>query len=147
MKKTTVFIALFITLGIMACNKKNDSPVNNNPSKTEMLTSGTWKITSFKEDEDGNGSYETENFPLLPSCLSDNYYTFKTNGQMEMNENTIKCDPADPQTETTTWQFTQNETRLTFYGDEYIIDALTNTTLRIKDDLTTYGSMLTFTKR
>lgn len=147
MKKRTVFATLFILLVIMACNKKNDSPVNNNPSKTEILTSGTWKLTAWIYDDDGNGSYESDFFVLLPSCFTDNYYTFKNNGQVETNENTSKCDPADPQTVTTPWQFTQTETRLVMDGDEYIIDALTNTTLRIKDDMATYGSMITFTKR
>lgn len=142
MKKTTVCTALLFMLAIMACNKKNDSP-----SKTEILTSGTWKITSMMEDADGNGSYETEFFTALPACYQDNYYIFKTSGQTELNEGASKCDPADPQIETGTWQFSQNETRLTIDGDEYIIDALTNTTLRVKDDVATFGMMVTFTKR
>jgi hypothetical protein len=65
-----------------------------------------------------------------------------------MNEGPTKCDAADPQTETGNWQLTQNETHLKVDGDEWILQELTTTTLRWKEE---YGggrsARVTFTKR
>jgi len=142
MKKTSILIILSIFL-FAACNKKDKVM-----SKTDILTSGTWKITALVEDNDGNGSYETDAYALFQPCTKDDYYTFKSGGQLEMNEGPSKCDPADPQTDNVSWQFTSNETKINVDGTEYDIDALNNSTFRIKENYPgLYGAMLTFTKR
>ena len=110
MKKTSLFIALALFL-FASCNKKDKVM-----SKTDILTSGTWKITALVEDNDGNGSYETDVYALLQPCTKDDYYTFRSGGQLEMNEGPSKCDPADPQTDNVNWQFTNNETKINIDG-------------------------------
>ncbi len=142
MKKTICSFAL-LTLFFAACSKKDKTQ-----SKSELLTSGTWKLTAAEEDADGNGTYESDNYAFFADCFKDNYYTFQTSGILEMNEGPTKCAPADPQTETGAWQLTQNETHLKIDGDEWILQELTTTTLRWKEE---YGggrsSRVTFTKR
>ena len=65
-----------------------------------------------------------------------------------MNEGPTKCAPGDPQTETGNWQLTQNETHLMVDGDEWILQELTTTTLRWKEEYAGGRSArVTFTKR
>ena len=125
------------------CSKKD-----NNVSKTTLLTTGSWNITSSLNDDDGDGIYETDNLAMSPACFKDNYFTFFTNGQFEINEGPTKCDPMDPQTETVSWQFASNETKLVIDGDTFDLVDLSNSTLIIKEDLSGGRSTkATFSKR
>jgi hypothetical protein len=139
-----IFIILFLTLGWLGgCSKEKD-----NNSRESLLTSGSWKLTAAVADDDGNGSYETNAFAGFPDCFKDNYYIFQGNGDLELNEGLTKCDPGDPQTMTTTWAFTQNQSHLEIASDEYAIEELNETTLKLKLNLGGGRSNLTtFTKR
>jgi len=144
--KKSLLLAIFPLVAIVSCDK-GDGPTTNTKSKAEMLTTGTWKITAIASDNDGNGSYESDVYLLFPACLKDNFYTFKSGGALDMDEATVKCDPSDPQINTTSWLLSQNDTRLTLDGDEYVIDQLTATTLKFKEPDASYGTMFTMTKR
>ena len=141
--KLLLISTTFLTLLTISCNKKD-----NNLSKSELLTSGSWKLTAVMADDDGNGTYETDSYASFPDCFRDNYYTFRTNGELELNEGTTKCDAGDPQTETGTWQLTQNDTHLVFAGDEYKLEELTASTLKWKEDYSGgRTALVSFTKR
>lgn len=138
-KLTTLFLAILFT----ACSKKDKSP-----SRSEMLTSGTWKITASETDNDGNGSYETDNYAIFLDCFKDNFVTFKNGGQLELDEGPTKCDPMDPQTETDSWSLTNNDNTLVVGSDSYEILELSNSTFRFKEDLGAGRSnRVVFTKR
>ena len=142
MKKTFCSLALLALL-FAACSKKDKTL-----SKSELLTSGTWKLTAAEEDADGDGIYEADNYAFFSDCFKDNYYTFQPSGILEMNEGPTKCAPGDPQTETGNWQLTQNETHLMVDGDEWIMQELTTTTLSWKEDYAGgISASLTFNKR
>jgi hypothetical protein len=79
---------------------------------------GEW--TAYHEDDDGDGFFERDIFPQLDACITDNYFTFKKNGQFEMNEGTAKCDDTDPQSDVTNWQLTQDEKNLVIDTDSYV---------------------------
>jgi len=129
-----------LTIG---CSKED-----SNPSKQDLLTSGTWKLTAVVDDDDANGTYETDVFASLSDCFKDNYYTFRSNGEFELDEGPTKCDQMDPQTETASWQLTENETHLTINADEYILEELSASTLKWKADYSGgRSSLLTLTKR
>ena len=135
---TTIF-----TLLIISCSKKD-----SNLSKKDMLTSGSWKLTAVVSDDDANGSYEKDEFARFSDCYKDNYYTFQSNGVLELNEGPTKCSPADSQTETATWQLTQNETYLKINTDEWKLEELTISTLKWKESYSGgRSSLVTFTKR
>jgi hypothetical protein len=143
MKPLHSLITISLILFLFACNKK-DKVV----SKTELLTTGTWKLTGAESDDDGNGTYETDDFAFFPACYKDNFFTFKTNGQAEYDEGPTKCDVMDPQTETTTWTFTNNENSLVLDSDTYDLLELSNTTLRLKQNFSGgRSSRVTLTKR
>ena len=143
MKSTNQVIAAIIFLFLTACSKKEDTLSN-----TEKLTSGTWKNTAAMYDNDGNGTYETDEYANIAACYKDNYFTFFTGGTMEINEGPAKCDPADPQTETITWQFSNNETSITIGGDTYELLELNNSALKLKQVLGAGRSaLIIFAKR
>ena len=128
---------------LAACNKKDTAA-----SKTQLLTSGTWKLTAVVADDDGNGTYETDNFAGFSLCFTDNIWSFGASSVATMDEGPTKCSPTDPQTETTTWQFTQNESYLKIWNDEWKLEELTTSTLKWKEEYSGGRSALvTFTKR
>jgi len=142
MKKIIHITPLFFIL-LFACSKKDSVA-----TKTELLTSGSWNLTAVMADNDGNGTYETDEFASFPACFKDNYFSFLAGGIAEINEGTTKCSPTDPQTETGSWQLTQNETHLKINSDEWILQELTATTLKWKEEYSAgRSSVVTFTKR
>jgi hypothetical protein len=140
----TFLLAIIIFTNVQC--KKNDE--EKMLSKTQLLTSGSWKLTAVLADEDANGSYETDRFTTFSSCFKDNNWTFQDNGVLELNEGPTKCSPRDPQTETATWQLTQNETYLKINTDEWKLEDLTTSILKWKEEYSGGRSTLvTFTKR
>lgn len=112
MKKLTLF-ALALTGITMASCSKNDS---SGPSKTELITSGTWKFKSAGIDVNADGFADT-NLPPgyeLYSCQTDNTLLLKTDGTGTLDEGATKCDPADAQSTAITWSFKSNETVINF---------------------------------
>jgi len=83
MKKIILMVLcyLLIVAGPSCKKDESDKPV----SKTDLLTSGSWKFTALHEDEDGDGVFERDVYSQFEACFKDNYYTFKTNGQFELN--------------------------------------------------------------
>jgi hypothetical protein len=142
MKKTLRLVAPLLMLTAMACSKKDKAP-----TKTDMLTSSSWKMTALREDNDGDGNFETDAFATLPSCSKDDVITFKANGQMTWDEGGSKCDPADPQSETLTWSFSNNETTLVIDSDPYTIEELSNANLKLKQVVAgVYGVSISLSK-
>ena len=138
-----LFAASFFIIFIEACSKKDKTA-----SKTELLTTGTWKITAVVSDNDGNGTYETDDFATFSPCYTDNFWSFTIPSIVILDEGPTKCAPSDPQTENGTWQLTQNETHLMINADEWKLEELTTSTLRWKEEYSGGTSaMVTFTKR
>ena len=143
MKRSIFFTLLVFVTALSACNKK-DTPI----SKVSFLTTGSWSLAGAAHDNDGNGSYETDDFAAFPACYRDNIWTFRTNGDLEFNEGNSKCDPIDPQTDITKWQLINNESTLVLDGDNYSITELSNTNLKLKEVLGgNRSSIVTFAKR
>lgn len=141
MKK--IFVVSIALIAMYSCKKDDAKPV----SKSDMLTSGTWKITAAVTDADGDGTFETNEYASFDACFTDNIWSFNTNGSAVMDEGPTKCDPTDSQVQTDSWQLTNNETNLSFAGDTYLVEQLDANTLILK---LSYGanssSKVTFTK-
>ena len=126
MKRMFVFSMLLIAMN--ACKKDDVKPA----SKSDLLTSGTWRLTAAVTDLDGDGTFETNEFADFEPCFTDNIWTFNSNGSVAVDEGATKCDPSDPQVQTDSWQMTNNETNLSFAGDTYLIEQLDANTLILK---------------
>ena len=136
---------LLMIIGItttLSCKKDKDEAAVK--TKTELLATGSWKLTSYTStpayDWYGTGDYATDILAALNPCEADGFDTYKTNGLVEINEGAIKCDPADPQTFTARWQFTNNESKIMYDGfDEYELVELTATTMRLQSTFVENG--------
>ena len=128
------WLPAIICISIFGCkkDKKEDIPAK---TKTELITTGTWKITAQTVnpayDWDGDGDVETNILDNTDACLKDNFLTFKTNGTAEDNEGATKCDPLDDQIYSMSWSFLASETKIEIDGDEYTLAELTATTLKL----------------
>ena len=126
---------------IASCNKDDDDRVK---TKTELITSGSWKLTAYTSnpayDWYGSGVYATDILAALNPCEADGFDTYKINGILEINEGSLKCDPMNPQIFTASWAFADNESKIIYDGiDEYILVELTETTMRLRSTFVENG--------
>jgi hypothetical protein len=131
MKKIlTLSIILF---ALYSCKKDDNKPA----SKSGYLTSGSWIVTAAVTDDDGDGTFETDEYADFEPCYKDNLWTFNTNGSVVMDEGATKCDPSDSQVTTSQWQMVNNESGLIVGSDSYSILQLDANQVVLKLD---YGS-------
>lgn len=105
-------LSLFII--IPACNDDDDEK-----TKTEILTSGSWITTAATVDpgidltEYGQGVVTDlyNNTLFYPECAKDDYTTFSEDGTYETNIAGTPCDDTDTN-ESGTWAFNEDETKI-----------------------------------
>ena len=143
MKSVSVFVFIASSLMIFSsCQKDDDKP--SAKTKTELITSLSWKYNDAKIDLDNNGTGD-QPIPagFIEACQTDNKITFTSNGTGTIDEGPKKCDDADPQTLPFTWSFTNNETMINFssalfagIGGDFKVITLTETDLVISQQVT-----------
>ena len=146
MKSYLLLVMLAYTL-LLSC-KKGDG----GPSKTENLTTGTWKLTGYMTDHQKDGVYEENTYAILADCEKDNLYTFMSSGNMTKDEGPTMCIPGNPQTVTQPWNFQDNENSLHFLGVRHTIEELSATTMKLKARISynvifTIDTKTTYTKQ
>jgi Lipocalin-like domain len=100
--QTLICCAFFASLLFTSCDKKTVDPPTSK-TKTELLTTGTWKFsTATVGGADASSAIE--------ACKKDNILTFVSNGTGSLDEGTTKCNSGDAQTNPFTWAFQSNET-------------------------------------
>ncbi len=113
MKKLLFSLACISAFTFSSCEKDSDDAKTN----IEILTSHSWKISGANADPalnllvDGEILTVTDVFLYYDDCNKDNLYTYYTDGNRVM-ENSIKCDPSESSSTSTTWNFDSTETRL-----------------------------------
>src|ERR1700694_5084959 len=152
MKYLTCGTCLLLIASFFPSCKKN-SPAAASPSRTELLTSQSWKYESGGIDQDRNGTIDLtfEWTGLLHPCLLDNTATFNANGTGMTDEGATKCNASLPQTSPFTWSFANNETTLNIAGTALLglggafqVQALTSNRLTLaKDSALTAGGFTT----
>ena len=144
MKQIQTVIAISILMICVACKK------DNKENRMDLISSGNWKMIAFTVnpgyDYDVDGDIDTDIFAVTDNCEKDNLYLFKTNGALELNEGTLKCDVGDPQVYSTDWEFSNNERDILIAGDAYHIEEISSTRLKISQDDGGYKSVITFSK-
>jgi hypothetical protein len=138
MKPKTQLAALLMLVAwatvTVSCKKEDNE--KKQKTKTELLTSGSWKRTALISnpayDWNGNGVSATDVLSIMFPCEKDNLDTYKTNGIMETDEGPTKCNAGDPQTWTATWQLIDNESKILYDGSyTYTLVEVTETTLKL----------------
>jgi hypothetical protein len=132
MKKIQIVFAAGIMMFCLACKKESKT------SNTDLITSGNWKLSAITVnpgyDYNGDGTIDTDIYALYEPCEKDDYYTFKKNGTMEINEGSSKCDPSSPQVSTVDWQFANNEKSIIIDGEQATIVEISANRLQLKYD-------------
>ena len=141
--KSLSFSILLVSALVSGGCQKEDSSSPSTKTKTELLTSSSWKYNDAKIDTDNNGTGD-QAIPagFVESCQTDNKITFTSNGSGTIDEGPTKCDAADPQTLPFTWSFTTNETMINFssalfagIGGDFKVVSLTETDLVISQQV------------
>jgi len=102
------FLYVIIVLGLMVANigcSKDDNDNSGPKTKTELLTTGTWKFSDAKVGGQSVASF-------IETCQKDNILTFLAAGTGTADEGATKCDPGDPNSAPFNWAFQTNETVL-----------------------------------
>lgn len=107
-----IYALLLFLIGTIAfsCQKDDDDDPDAGKSKTELITSATWRYDTIRLDVNKDGTPDTELPPdYIETCVTDNTLTFHSGGHGVHDEGATKCDGADPQSTDFTWEFKNNE--------------------------------------
>lgn len=133
---------LFLIVFVAACNKDDDNPPAP-PTKTQLLTTGTWRFSSATVGG-------TDVSALLQPCQKDNILAFVAAGTGTVDEGAAKCNAGDPQTNPFTWSFQSGETQLfisatlfTGGSSTFTLVSLTSTQLVVSQAISVGGSSQT----
>ena len=125
MKNTLrLFALLALMVPVLQSCGDDDSDGGGSKTKTEYLTSGSWKLTSATL----NG---VDMMVLMDDCDKDDFRIFNSDKTGMLDAGATKCDENDPQSEDFTWTFNDSETELTFDGETGTIDKLDGSTLQV----------------
>lgn len=131
MLKVLILTCCFALI-LPACKKDDKSK-----TRTELLTSGSWHVTAYTVDPaidwDGDGTEESNIYAIMDECIKDDHTTFTADGKGELDEGATKCNDNDPQVTPLEWSFDQNEEQLIVQGTDYLIEALTESQLVVKE--------------
>lgn len=107
-----IYILLLSFLSLAACSKSGSTK-----SKTELISSATWKFSQAGLDNNGDGTIDVAApSGLVEACVTDNLVTFKSDKTGVVDEGATKCASTDPQTSAFTWALSADETQITFSG-------------------------------
>jgi hypothetical protein len=139
MKKVPIAILICF---LFSCSK-NDQPKTSSASAN--ISSSSWKYESGGVDVDKNGSIDLalSTIGSIGPCRLDNTATFRADGTGTTDEGATKCNATDPQTESFTWSFQNNESLLNIGGNgllgtggQFRIITLTGTQFSLAKDTT-----------
>ncbi|HKH62423.1 MAG TPA: lipocalin family protein [Flavitalea sp.] len=137
----SILAATILLLLTVSCKK---DPAQ---SRKEMLTTGKWRTiaqtVSPAVDWDGDGDLDTDLQIITDACIKDDYAIFRTDGSVEENEGPSKCDAADPQSEILTWSLKNNDMTLVVDGEDFTIEQMSETTMKLK--ISEFGVMVSAT--
>jgi hypothetical protein len=137
--KSNYLFGVLLSVLFVSCDKKDNDDA---PTKTELMTSSSWKYENAGLDTDRNGTIEISADGNVPACLKDNLISFSANGTGTVAESTNVCPGAAAST-AITWSFSNNEQNLTLGGGgiagisgTFKLLALNTTTLSLGRDTT-----------
>jgi hypothetical protein len=134
------FGLILVSISLSNCGKDDDNTPT--PTKTELLTTASWKFSAATVNgADASG--------FLQACQKDNIYTFVAAGTGTLDEGLSKCNGADPQTTPFNWNFASNETILhistvLFSGgsNDLTLVSLSSTQLVVSQNYPPYGTIV-----
>lgn len=109
-------------------------------SRTELLTSGKWKIIAIQASFLG---MTNDAYAELEDCEKDNFISFKTDKTVEIDEGATKCNPDDPQIRIEGhWNMFENDTKIQLDSIDYNILELTDRKFKINGSVIELGFLI-----
>lgn len=136
MKKLILFALLGSPVSCGDDKQENSAPTD----KTALITAKNWRLTASTLLESGKTT-PTDEYALMSDCEKDNFVRFSADKEFTINEGATKCNSNAPQSETSTWRFNSDQTKIlsTDPGLGFPISAdiveLTNSTLKVRYSL------------
>ena len=141
MKKVLYFLPILFLA--TSCDKDDDDDQTTGKTKTELITSASWKFESVGRDTDKDGDIDEDASALLEPCRKDNTFKLEASGSGTASEGATKCTSTAPDTVPFTWAFASNETVVNItgnavlgFGGQYKIITLNDTRLSLSKDTT-----------
>ena len=134
--------ALALSIAFTSCKKdKKEDPAPVAKTKTELISGKNWKLTGGiinPAADFGTGTPTTDAYSQVNNCRKDDLLRFDTPNVYKQDEGATKCSASDLQTETGTWAFSMNETKITTSiasgsPKTYNLVELTETTLKTSE--------------
>ena len=130
-KKNILIIMFASILSFSSCKDDDDAsgtPAQVEQTNTEKLCGKNFIISDFVFIQNGDTLTTGLDTNFISACSQDDIWRFETNGIATIDDGAIKCDPADPQTDTSTWAFYDSETKIIFDAglDSDTINIITN---------------------
>lgn len=128
-------IAIYILICVfLASSCKKDV------TRTELLTSGTWKLIALQATFLG---MTTDSYAEMEECEKDNLFTFKTDNTLDLDEGPTKCKPDDPQIRNEgPWTLFENDTKINLDNIDYNILELTESRFKINGSAMELGFLI-----
>jgi len=146
MKNSLILFALAAGLTFTSCSKDDDTAPQ---TKTEMLTGKNWKVTA--QTTSVNGGTPSDTYATERACTKDDFETYATDGNVTFDEGPTKCASNEPQTQSGTWAFVENDSKLKVTRNnnpvEYTITELTASSMELTttQTFTVSGQTTTYT--
>lgn len=143
--KKVILIVSVLSIAFFACKKKDSSSSTPVYTKIDTLQNGIWKLVSASA---GGGLIDL--MPNLKDCQKDNFYTFKADKTITIDEGATKCATTDvsPRTDGN-WTLTSDYTQMSISGSTIsslglgtltaTVVKLESTSLELKKDTTISG--------
>jgi hypothetical protein len=123
MKKFIFIISAATLMFAASCdsNGSNGGAIDiSGKTKQEVFMMHAWDLSSW------NDSSSQDNFDNIEACMKDDFYTFITTSQVEINRSSVKCDPTEAATEKFAWNMASPDaTQVTVFGYSWDISSLT----------------------
>ena len=124
MKNSLLLFTLALGLTFTSCSKDDDTVPQ---TKTEMLTGKNWKVIA--QTTSVNNGTPSDTYATEKACTKDDFETYASDGNVTFDEGPTKCAVNEPQTQSGTWAFVEDESKLKITRSniptEYTITELT----------------------
>lgn len=123
MKKIIFSISAVSMLFAASCDSgsSNGGAIDiSGKTKQEVFMLHAWDLSSW------NDSSSQDNVSNIDACMKDDFYTFISTSQVEINRSSLKCDPSDPTTEKFAWNMASaNDSKVTLFNYTWDIASMT----------------------